>query len=219
LANYLGYKKADFVHAWGAREQEWETAILERLQNNHINVVVQQHTKASDATLKLIDKYNLKTIVLVRNIFDVIPSLRDHLLVDPRPQPVFNPSDDFHMMDSVAQLDMIIDLGASWYINFYVSWYMAIQSKGFTMVTYEDFFSDIEAKFKQLCEVIGFPFDKAIFKDAKDKTENGKTRLNVGEKGRGQKLLNDEQKNRIIKLASYYPKINFEKIGIHKNDF
>ena len=46
------------------------------------------------------------------------------------------------------------------------------------------------------------------------KKPRSSTRVNKGISGRGKEILSDKQIARIVKLASYYPDVSFERIGI-----
>ena len=83
ISSYENFRKVDLVPSYGNREQELDIRKLH--QNKKYNYIAQQHVRSSFETEKLINQFELKTIILVRNIYDIIPSLRDHLIKEGLP--------------------------------------------------------------------------------------------------------------------------------------
>jgi hypothetical protein len=213
LSAYTGFQRVDYVHAWGRREQEWEKDIVEKMSGR--NVIVQQHTRGSEATLKLIQKYNIRTIVLVRNIYDVLPSLKDHIFSEKVEVPGLY-YDESHLSLSDEQFyDLLVDMMGPWYISFYAMWFYQCKKHGIPMLAYEDYFSNEEQEFGKLCGLLGLDYSADRFKAALADVKGANTRFNVGKAGRGISLLSQGQKERIKKFASYYPDCDFSLIGIH----
>lgn len=213
LSEYTGFKRENYVHAWGRREQEWERKIVERLSLK--NVVVQQHTRGSEACINLMKEFDIQTVILVRNIFDVIPSLMDHF----QKESVLGPAmylDKEHLLLPEADLsDMIIDMAIPWYFNFYVSWYYQSIKHNIPILTYEDFFSNQEEQFMNLCSIFKLEYSKSHYLLSCNNIKQRNSRFNLGKTGRGKEKLTIEQIKRIEKFANYYPDVNFTKIGIN----
>lgn len=188
IATYLNYQVDTFRIARGQIEQElYEPKLINKYGENYI---IHQHVKASSYTLKLIEKYQIKPIVLTRNIFDIIMSFYDHL-----------------EKTKNEKLDLIIDFLTPWLINFYTSWFR-VKSNDILWLTYEDLYFRDNAKVK---------IEDFISVDLSNLEINSKknnNRYNKGIMGRGEKELNFEQKARIIRHSSYFNDINFAKIGL-----
>jgi hypothetical protein len=151
-----------------------------------------------------------------------LPTLIDHAFT-----PVANHSPFFSMAyvdDSFAQLppeeqlDMVIDLCMPWFISFYVSWYKVRQDNLLDTywLTYEKLTDDKPAAVADICRFYGIETDRATIDKAIATIEGNKKKsnLNVGVKGRGKAQLTDVQKQKIIKMASYYKDVDFSLIGI-----
>ena len=77
MANLTGYAHSYLAFAYKNVEQE---LYLPRIVDNYgKGVVVHQHFKANEPNLDLLMEFSIQPIVLVRNVFDVLVSLRDHL--------------------------------------------------------------------------------------------------------------------------------------------
>jgi hypothetical protein len=83
-------------------------------------------------------------------------------------------------------------------------------------LTYEDFMIDKPAAVCDICAFCGIKADLEAAKEVIDRLEGKKEKynFNVGKVGRGGELLNDEQKARLMKYASYYPGVDFTRIGL-----
>ncbi|GAB4284895.1 MAG: hypothetical protein Kow0068_10100 [Marinilabiliales bacterium] len=60
------------------------------------NFITQQHTRATQPNLKILNDYKIRPIILVRNIFDVVISLRDYLLIAAKMPMAFVTEDFFY---------------------------------------------------------------------------------------------------------------------------
>jgi len=93
-------------------------------------VVIQQHLRLTVFNRAIIERLNLRPIILVRNIFDVVVSYHDHIIragvgpLDPDKADL-SPElcKNYFRMDVEKQIDYILDMIIPWYISFYVSWY------------------------------------------------------------------------------------------------
>ena len=77
IGKVLGYKHSYFASAYHNIEQElYRPRIVDAYGRG---TVVQQHVRANSPNIELLKRYGIKPTVLVRNIFDILASLRDHL--------------------------------------------------------------------------------------------------------------------------------------------
>ncbi len=60
----------------------------------------------------------------------------------------------------------------------------------------------------------GLSVDSEVVKASVNNVDNNASRLNVGISGRGRELLSESQIEKIISYASFYPEIDFKRIGI-----
>ena len=208
LSNINNISRVTLVTNYDRREQELS---LERLIFlHHKNYVARHHTRFSKPTEQLISDFNLKPIVLVRNIFDIIESVIDHLHKEGLTMPMAYVPDDFLKWDRNFARNFIVDMMIPWYFNFYVSWYHYDEK---LLVTYEKM---IPNTFDTLKEIVSFCNIHATSRDIEnsiDNATNQSTRKNVGRSGRGDSLP-DDVKEKIYNMTKFYPNVDFSTIGL-----
>ena len=210
-----GYRKAHYVYGW---ERNAQDLYLPRLvQCMGIPVVVQQHTVATGPNIELIRVFNLRTVVLVRDIFDVVASILDHSTSEDFRGPAGFLTEDYLHFDDETKLDMIIDSILPWYFGFFVSWKEA-EANGLP-VYWLRYGEAIAGDVRPLCDALRFCEVTAGAEDVQDaivaaKAEPQKIRFNKGINGRGRPLLNEHQRQRIESLARYYPSVDFTLLGL-----
>ena len=186
---------------------------------NDSGCVSQMHMKGSFHNASLINRFKIRQIILVRNIYDIVASLFDDLRKKEE-------SSGYHIgkigysflwLDSATKnmndedlIDMIIDLAIPWYVNFYVSWYRLAEQNIVNpiWVNYEDMMNDKNNTIISILNFIDFPFNGEI--NTTILNEKYST-YNMGGSGRGNILLSDERKRRIMEKFSYYEDVNFDR--------
>lgn len=172
--------------------------------------VAQNHIRCSDITELITADYQISTIVLVRNIFDVLFSMRDHL----NNSAVYMSMAYFDLpmrnMDKKDMLNFLIDMVAPWYINFYVGWY---KNKKHLLVKYEDMRADPHSTLKKISKYIKITVRKKDIDMAISQINPNKTRMNKGIVGRG-KAFNSYHRKKLKQYTSYYPDVDFSPIGL-----
>lgn len=178
--------------------------------------VCQLHLKATERNLDLIDQFSIKTIVLVRNIFDVVVSYRDHLHNESTLAPIVWANEQFFELDDTSQLDLIIELAIPWYINFYVSWFSASKEGIINPVwlTYEELTTNPQSTLRRIMDAFGIDKTEVEIQESLEKVDRRKIRFHKGVSGRGRQQLSDTQIQRIIDLTRFYPWVDFSKMGV-----
>ena len=182
----------------------------------NMNVVCHQHTRANALNLELMDDFGIRPVVLVRNVFDCLVSLRDHLENESRQTPVFNASEGFFEKPREEQFDELIDIALPWYVNFLTSW-RAAESAGVSplWLTYEEMMADKPATMRRVLDFHDINSDSSAVSAAVERVESrGETRMNQGVSGRGHEQLTDTQMDRIRAPFRHYPGIDFTPVGI-----
>ncbi len=183
--------------------------------------ITQQHMRATDGNLNILNSYSISPIILVRNIFDIVVSIRDHLHKESILGFILHLNEEFFKLDEETQLDMIIEMALPWYFNFMASWHDACSSGRISALwmTYERLFADKPIALRTILDFYGMQFtDKEIESALNNTIGKQGTRLNKGVPGRGQDILTEEQKMKIISYARFYPYVDFSLIGINKSD-
>jgi hypothetical protein len=180
------------------------------------------HMKGTFHNARLMRRFGIKPILLVRRIEDIVVSLQ-HDLKQKALSPLSASGAEgysFVWLDQWAKdmseerrLDMIIDLAVPWFVNFYVSWYrLCEQGKVDALwLTYEQMFANTESTLRQVLQFLGFgtvgPIDPALLRRRYATFRDGRV-------GQGAETLSAAQRARIQALFSYYPTVDFGKYGI-----
>jgi hypothetical protein len=206
VAELPGIKNVSLVAGYGRREQELDTTKLAR--HSLKGYVAQHHLRYSEATGALIRKRGISPVVLSRNLFDVVTSVRDHLRNESVEMPMawFAPE---HATLPDDELDeMIADHVMPWYIQFFASWQHCPEA---LQVAYEDVKNDPEAVVDSIASYAGVKADVPTIQRAVTAARAAAPRLNKGISGRGKKI-SPRAKNHIVRLASRYPKIDWTPV-------
>ncbi|HMQ03038.1 MAG TPA: sulfotransferase domain-containing protein [Pyrinomonadaceae bacterium] len=215
LVNLTGFRDVFMVYAAGQTEHEIYLPTLK--ETAHLDTVTQQHCRASDANIHLMQAFGIRPIVLVRNIFDSVMSLLDFYNVQGAH---FNSyfRADFSSLDEDTKIDLLIDNVIPWYFQFVASWSEAEKRHKLPIhwLTYEHLISNKTAAVE---EVLGFyglgaPLNAVDAKIASTEAEGRKIRFNKGVAGRGRTGLSELQKERIRRFARYHPSTDFGRIGL-----
>lgn len=213
LCDYTGYGERKYAEPGMHKD-----LVIQRLKavcgEPHI---VKQHTIALPKNLELMHKFEIRPVVLVRNIFDGLVSLNDYLPAMDR--------DNFLMPNLEGRspeerLRATVLFCAPFYIQFYVSWWRAEKS-GFPVcwVSYEEMLSDKTGFFERIIEFCDIPLEERLSESiAKCDVKSGNriknaNRFNVGIAGRGEQI-DGELRQHIHGLCSFFPEVDFSLIGI-----
>lgn len=212
LSNLPGFLVTSWVPDYGRREQE---LCYLRLQNdkeslpNH-NMVAQHHVRYSDVTKRYIEEFSLKPVVLVRGIYDVIPSLIDHHRAESVVYPMAYAPAGIVGWDNVRAEKFVSYMVIPWYFNFYASW---VECSNKLMVTYDGLIANPLDTVKGICEYHKIEATTKEIGIAVECVKSMKTRKNVGISGRGAGI-SDQCKRHIMEMASFYDDLDFSMIGI-----
>lgn len=214
LVSVTGYADAFMVYAAGQNEHELYLPTLREVA--HLDTVTQQHCRASDANVQLMQAFEIRPVVLVRNIFDSVMSLVD--FYDKGAYLNSYSQEDFKKLDYETKIDLIIDSVIPWYFQFVASWSLVEKRRSLDIywLTYEELIRDKVASVRGVLEFYGLGAPGRGIEERVKRTEadSGKTRFNKGVAGRGQTGLSDRQKERIRSYAGYYPSTDFSRIGL-----
>jgi hypothetical protein len=178
--------------------------------------VSQVHLVATGANLRIIRNFGLSTVILLRNLFDIVVSLRDHMNVNPYFSSILIPS-AYAQMSEADKLDYIIDTAVPWMVTFYTSWMQALARGDLRseIFSYEEMQKEPVLFFEKMCRSFGRTVDRSRIEFILSQVEkSAATRYNVGVPGRGLAELTSAQIGRIRRHADYYPGIDFAPIGL-----
>jgi hypothetical protein len=178
--------------------------------------ISQVHLVATGANLRILQAFRMPVAILLRNLFDVVVSLRDHMKSNPYFSSILIPN-AYDTLSDHDKLDYIIDTAVPWMVTFYVSWAQAMARGDIDaeFVFYEDMMSEQVPFFRKICARFGQQVSDADVNKALVAVEkSAATRFNVGKPGRGESELSDAQIARIRRHADYYPGIDFGPLGL-----
>lgn len=214
LTNLTGWDSLQMSYAYMQNEEELYLPALRAVVRE--NTVTQQHLRATVPNNQIIQAFNIRPIVLVRNLFDVVVSYTDFYDKGAIANTFF--ARPWKRMDHSRKLDLIIDHFMPWYLAFFASWIDAMKSDqidGF-LVSYEQIIEDKPAAIFAISEFLGLeksPDECAAAIEAAESNKR-KNRFNKGVAGRGESSLDTHQKDRIKRLADYFDDIDFALVGL-----
>src|SRR5437667_10576004 len=214
LVNLTGYRDLFTVYAAGQSEHEIYLPTLR--ESAELDTVTQQHCRASDANVHLMQGFGIRPVVLVRNIFDSVMSLLDFYNRGAFQTSYFRA--DWPALDEDTKIDLLIESVIPWYFQFVASWDLAERQKRIELqwLTYEELVADKPAAVLKVLEFygLGAPRRGVEQRIKQIESEERKIRFNKGVTGRGKSGLNQQQKDQIRRLARYHPSADFGRIGL-----
>jgi hypothetical protein len=189
---------------------------------NRYGCVSQLHMKGTFHNAALMRTFGIKPIILVRRIEDIVLSLQ-HSLKGKTRRDAFESGwtgYSFVWLDQSTRalsddrlLDMIIDLGVPWFVNFYVSWYRLCEQGAVEAlwVTYEELFADKEKTLRDVLAFLGLrdvgKIDPALLGREYHTFRDGRV-------GQGASALTAAQRERLRAHFSHYAGVDFGKYGL-----
>lgn len=221
LSRLPGWSRSDFVPAYGRRDQELEkfeiVAEMISFSNFNKNLVVQHHCRASEHTLKLVNYFDIRVVVLVRSLMDVAVSFSDHWDRESVVSPIAYLSESLLAeLDAshVTRLQFIVQHVLPWYVSFYLSWlkHGGDLQGGVMFIRYEQFFSDPGSSFSKIARFVGCDLPSEQLDLALKASDQ--TRLNKGVSGRGLKAFEADPVayQKLLDLLAGYPGVDFSPI-------
>lgn len=208
-----GYQ-AGFVAEHGLHnDQNISPRKLRRLRRP---AVIQQHTQGTCNNVRLLREFGIKPIVHVRNLFDVVVSLHDHLRNEDHRVPTGYIHRQYWQLSHREQIDHLIHVHLPWYFGFLVSWHEAVDQLPILLTRYEDLVTDGPGLVACIANHYALNFDKPSVEAALHQAAGKSTRLNRGVVGRGASKLSPQQRATIANLAHAWkvPGPIWEQIGI-----
>jgi len=140
----------------------------------------------------------------VRNLFDVVVSLYDHLQQEDHRVPTGYVHCEYWNLTKAEQLDYLIQVHLPWYFNFLVSWQEASQQLPILMTTYEGLMADKAATLRQIATFSEIPIADDTISQAIVFADSQSTRRNRGLMGRGTTELTSRHRDAIWQLAQVW---------------
>jgi hypothetical protein len=219
--NVAGFADVPFVPSYDRREQEisrsrifWLCLVFP-----HRHLIAQHHLRCSEGTVQLIKAFNIKTIILTRNIEDVIISACDHLSNESTVSPMSFWTEELLKeaeASGQSRFSLLFRTMGPWLANFFLSWQFLSSELPENLkpifLKYEEFYSDEKVNFELLCKKL-----KLRAKSGYISNKNSKARFNKGQIGRGRTELEKDvvAAQAWQNLQTCYPALNLNgQLGV-----
>jgi hypothetical protein len=181
--------------------------------------VCHQHLTATVRNLALAKEHGIRPVILVRNVFDVVPSVVDHLHRECRIFATGFVPTEFFKWSPLEQETFVVSVQMPWYFNFLLSWQEAQVELPVYWLSYERLFSDQRTVLREVCEFWDYPVAAAEIESAIERVQTLDTRFNKGQSGRG-KLLDPRNQAALHELgaACRLPEQLKQLVGLHDCD-
>jgi hypothetical protein len=164
----------------------------------------------------MMQAFEIRPVVLVRNIFDAVDSLLDFYDGGASSATFFRA--DYRSLDEQTRIDLLIDNLVPWYFQFVTSWSLAEKQKRLDILwlSYEELISNKPASITNVLKFygLGAPLRGIEQRIRETEKEKRRTRFNKGISGRGKARLSESQLARICGYGRYFPTTDFSKIGL-----
>jgi Sulfotransferase domain len=214
LAAATGRRTVPAMPSFGRREQEFDAFSTLALRDRA--VVLQSHTRYSQATRYFLQEVGTPPVLIVRDLFDSLISLWDHLRNEGPEVPVALVHRRDLLRDDAEMLDFLVDIVAVWYVQFFAGWMRGAASGAINVLVldYETVTADPALAIESVCRHIGDPTPPmAVISQSIEHARLAKPRFNQGTSGRGARF-GPERLARVERLAAFYPDVDFSPIGI-----
>ncbi len=216
LAAATGYDSHKLCLSYADEENTLYPGYIKSIGGN--NKIAQEHVRASAHNLAVIQAMDAAVVVLVRNIFDSLVSMRDMLVGYGGGSVVALFQDNLRELDNENQMDAIMNKWALWQIEFFVSWVRAMRAERVKarLMTYEELMIDKAAAIEDVCCWFGHDVEAEKAREAVELINGDAiaSRLNVGVSGRGLEHMNARQIDWVQSLTRFYPDVNFGPLGL-----
>ena len=173
------------------------------------------HVRSSPQLTHICKSGKIDTIVMTRNIYDTIVSLRDRLKkhtdkYKSESSLVFTQTLPIHSKMPDEQIErFLIKFAVPWYFSFVASWQKSNIAR--IHIRYEDLVAQTQQTLGKAIGSLGIHPSADELKQAITNSKKLDTRLNIGKIGRGAELKYS-YRSEISELASLYPGIDFSCI-------
>jgi hypothetical protein len=197
----IGGQLMRIVHAYGGREASpYLPAFLHYFSGDPAapTMVTHVHMQALPANRHFIDALDLKPVIMLRSVPDMLCSYLDMLNAEPITPELWVNSlipENFAQLDPSTQADFIVDIMGPWYASYFATWldYARLYPARVCVLRYADFKRNPAATLRTLLAHSGLESSHFMCKRAIDIAwkERALLRFNKGESGRGTARFHD----------------------------
>jgi Sulfotransferase domain len=204
------------VHAQGGRDASFylPTFLMYYAGNFPARTLVTHvHMQALPANQHFIEALDLKPVIMLRSIPDMLASYLDMLEADPLSADNWlnmRVPENYPVLDDAAKADFIIDMMAPWYASYFSTWMdYAKEDRRVLVLNYDEFRADPVTTLMQLVDHSGLPRSLEQCRLALEATwtERSDLRFNKGVSGRGHTRFTAAQLDRLERQIDFYPNL------------
>jgi tetratricopeptide (TPR) repeat protein len=214
LLSLTGYRDAYIAYTPAQFEQD--LYLPSAVNVAKMDTVTQQHSRATDANVQIMQAFGIRPVVLVRNIFDAVVSLLDFYNGGAFANTFFRA--DYRSLDEDTRIDLLIDNLVPWYFQFVASWSLVEKQQRLDIfwMSYEELIKDKPTSITNVLTFYGLGAPRRGIEQQiwEAESEKRRTRFNRGVAGRGASKLSEGQIDRIRSYARYFPTTDFSRIGL-----
>ncbi len=170
-------------------------------------LVTHLHMQALPSNRRFIEALDLKPVIMLRSVPDMLVSYLDMLEAEPAtPSHWLNAAipPHFDLMADVERADFLIDTIMPWYASYFATWadYARVAPERVCVLRYGDVVRDPLYVLQTLLDHSGLPRSAKVCELSLEAawSERHENRFNRGEEGRGLARLTSEQRARIARL-------------------
>jgi len=169
----------------------------------HLGIwVLHQHSKGMGNNVAILKAYGIKPMVIVRNLFDCLVSVKEQMEVAENMTTPGVPRPEYYELDEDGKWDWISYNIVPWYYQFYASWHYAKIDK--LLIHYREFYSDDNFKvMSKILDWVGFP-NPGPEEVARHHARRD-ARFNVGYSGRGNAIPDTVKERAYAQAKSWGP--------------
>lgn len=200
-----------FVHAEGERDASLYLPILLAYFEGHYTTdvaVTHMHMQANTANCNMLDAFDLRPIIMLRSIPDMLSSLWSFLDQDEPLGFSFLKPADFADKSEAEKADLMIDVIGPWYVQYFVGWkrYAEEQPARVCVLDFADLRDDPAGVLEQLLAHARAPCSYAICEQsiASARALGSSFRCNPG---RTPHAFGPERLERLSRLFGLYPEL------------
>lgn len=219
LSEVTGFDHRYAFYAGHQNEQDLHRASL--LHAVLRPAVIQQHLRATERNLQLLQGLRTRPVVLVRNVFDALVSMRD-MIDKGGVESVFFPTEPFgaspfSALDIQIRTRAIVIQKSLWYVEMFASWFRAARAHRIEalFLSYETLMADKPGCVARVLEHSGidYDFDNVAAAVVSVEGDKARSRKNVGSSGRGRELP-ETLKQYIRGHTRFFADVDFEMVGL-----
>ena len=205
------------VHAQGGRDASFYLPTFLSYYAERVpasTLVTHVHMQALPANRHFIQALDLKPVIMIRAIPDMLASYLDMLEAGPLlPEHWLNIAvpGNYAALNDAAKADFIVDMMGPWYVSYYASWlsFTAEEPGRVLTLTYDSFVADPASALEQVLAHSRLARSRQECEAALKDVWNERTqyRYNKGVAGRGHTRFSGTQLARLIRQVDFYPNL------------